>query len=150
MPPAALDQGEAQAGYAPARAERRLANTQAGEAKYQQALALRERGLGNKEIGQRLGVGARTIGRWMSQQRGPATGRRRKKPSQLDRFVPYLLHSFSRWVPQWDGLASRIGVSWVSRRGTNGLQVRGLAYEPLPLLLPVRRQRRRGLHPWMA
>jgi transposase len=49
----------------------------------------------NKEIGQRLGVGTRTIGRWMSQQRGPATQRRRKKPSQLDRFVPYLLH---RWV----------------------------------------------------
>jgi transposase len=72
-----------------------LANAEEGATLYLQARVLREAGLGHKEIGQRLGVSARTIGRWLSQGYGPATQRRSKKPSQLDRFVPYLLH---RWA----------------------------------------------------
>lgn len=95
IPPTSIEQGEAHASYNPTRVHRRLVNAEKGATRYQQALALRERGLKHQEIGQRLGVSARTIGRWFGQGWGPATQRRRKKPSGLDRFVPYLLH---RWA----------------------------------------------------
>ncbi|GHO90055.1 hypothetical protein KSF_001030 [Reticulibacter mediterranei] len=95
VPPISLEQGEALASYSPTRLQRRLANAEEGATLYQQARALREAGLLHKEIGQRLGVSARTLGRWLSQGYGPATQRRRKKPSHLDRFVLYLLN---RWA----------------------------------------------------
>ena len=95
VPPASIEQGEAHASYNPTRVQRRLANAEKGATRYQQALALRERGLKHQQIGQRLGVSAHTIGLWFGQGWGPATQRRRKKLSGLDRFVPYLLH---RWA----------------------------------------------------
>ena len=95
VPPPSLPPGEALASYSPTRAERRFTNAEKGTALYQQACGLHQAGLRHKEIGKRLGVSARTIGRWLSQGSGPATQRRRKKPSHLDRFVPYLLH---RWA----------------------------------------------------
>lgn len=95
VPPASFEQGEALASYSPTRLQRRLAHTEEGVMLYQQARVWREAGRSHKEIGQRLGVSARTIARWLSQGYGPATQRRRKKPSDLDRFVPYLLH---RWA----------------------------------------------------
>jgi transposase len=64
IPPTAIEQGEAHASYNPTRVRRRLVNAEQGATRYQQALALRERGLKHQEIGQRLGVSARTIGRW--------------------------------------------------------------------------------------
>lgn len=95
VPPASIPQGEAQASYNPTRVQKRVANAEEGARRYQQALAFREAGLNHQEIGQRLGVRARTIGRWFAHGWGPATQRRRKKPSHLDRFVPYILH---RWA----------------------------------------------------
>ena len=92
VPPASIEPGEVLASYSPTRVQRRLINAEEGARLYQQALLLQKAGLKHKEIGLRLGVSARTIGRWFGQGWGPATQRRRKKPSQLDRFVPYLLN----------------------------------------------------------
>jgi transposase len=65
-----------------------------GEARYQQMLALREAGLPTRSIARRLGVGARTIRRWVSQEHGPYAGRREPRRSSLDWSTQYL---HDRW-----------------------------------------------------
>jgi hypothetical protein len=55
-----------------------------GEERYQQALALAQAGLPTRTIAKRLGVGARTIQRWLAQEHGPYAGRRKPRRSPLD------------------------------------------------------------------
>lgn len=73
VPPASIEPGEVLASYSPTRVQRRLINAEEGARLYQQALLLQKAGLKHKEIGLRLGVSARTIGRWFGQGWGPAT-----------------------------------------------------------------------------
>jgi transposase len=61
-----------------------------GEARYQQMLALKEAGLSTGIIARRLGVGQRTIQRWLAVQHGPYAGSRKLRRSPLDWLTPYL------------------------------------------------------------
>jgi len=61
-----------------------------GEARYQQMLALQEAGLPTGTIGKRLGVGPRTIQRWLAQGHGPYCGPRKPRRSPLDWSTRYL------------------------------------------------------------
>lgn len=61
-----------------------------GEARYQQVLALRESGLPTRSIAQHMGVGARTIQRWLAEGHGPYAGRRKPRRSPLDWSTRYL------------------------------------------------------------
>jgi Homeodomain-like domain len=61
-----------------------------GEARYQQMLALKEAGLSTGIIARRLGVGQRTIQRWLALQHGPYAGSRKLRRSPLDWSTPYL------------------------------------------------------------
>lgn len=72
--------GPAEASLEPVQDSPRHRNRQsAGEERYQQALVLVQAGLSTSAIAQRLGVGERTIQRWLTQQHGPYAGPR--KPS---------------------------------------------------------------------
>lgn len=61
-----------------------------GEERYQQALALKEASFPTRTIAKRLGVGARTIQRWLAQEHGPYTGQRKPRRSPLDWSTRYL------------------------------------------------------------
>jgi hypothetical protein len=52
-----------------------------GEERYQQMLALTQAGLPVGTIAKRLGVGARTIQRWLAQEYGPHAGPRKPRRS---------------------------------------------------------------------
>ncbi len=62
----------------------------AGSARYQQMLALREAGLSTKTIAKRLGVGERTIQRWLAEGHGPYAGPRNPRRSPHDWSTRYL------------------------------------------------------------
>jgi len=61
-----------------------------GEARYEQMLALAQAGLPTGTIAKRLGVGQRTIQRWLSEGHGPYTGPRKPRRSPLDWSTRYL------------------------------------------------------------
>ena len=61
-----------------------------GEARYQQMLVLKEAGLPTGTIAKRLGVGPRTIQRWLAEGHGPYTGPRKPRRSPLDWSTQYL------------------------------------------------------------
>jgi transposase len=61
-----------------------------GEERYQQALALAQAGHPARTIAKLLGVGARTIQRWLAQEHGPYAGRRKPRRSPLDWSTRYL------------------------------------------------------------
>jgi transposase len=62
--------------------------------RFEQAKALRLRGLSQKEIAGRLGIGVRTVQRWQGRETSPASQPRRKRRSIFDPYAPYVL---SRW-----------------------------------------------------
>lgn len=66
----------------------------AGEARYQQVLALAQAHLPTRLIAQRVGVSTRTIERWLAQQHGPHTAVRKPRRSPLDWTTLYL---HQRW-----------------------------------------------------
>jgi transposase len=61
-----------------------------GEDRYQHALALAQAGHPTKTIAKRLGVGPRTIQRWLAQEHGPYVGLRKPRRSPLDWSTRYL------------------------------------------------------------
>src|SRR5713226_3915464 len=61
-----------------------------GEARYQQMLALAQAGLPTGTIAKRLGVGQRTIQRWLAQEHGAYAGSRKPRRSPLDWSRRYL------------------------------------------------------------
>jgi transposase len=61
-----------------------------GEIRYQQMLALKEAGLPTGTIAKRLGVGPRTIQRWLAEGHGPYAGPRKPRRSPLDWSTRYL------------------------------------------------------------
>lgn len=62
--------------------------------RFEQAKALRLRGLSQKEIAGRLAIGVRTVQRWQGRETYPASQPRRKRRSIFDPYAPYVL---SRW-----------------------------------------------------
>lgn len=64
------------------------------DARYQQAVQLREQGCSNEEIARQLRVNARTIRRWFEQGGAPDSRPRRKQQSDFDSYAPYVL---KRW-----------------------------------------------------
>ncbi|HEY6411037.1 MAG TPA: transposase, partial [Ktedonobacteraceae bacterium] len=62
--------------------------------RYQQVIELLAQGLGCAEIAQRVGLTARTIGRWLKEETFPEARRRRKRQSSFDPYAAYVL---SRW-----------------------------------------------------
>lgn len=77
-----------------------------GEARYQQALALVEAGLTTAAIAQQLGVGERTIQRWLTQHHGPYAGPRKQCRGPFDWTTPYL-HE------RWDAGERNGAILWV-------------------------------------
>ena len=77
----------------PAHQSQRTPQTDKQE-RYAQAKALRLRGLSQKEIAERLGIGVRTVQRWQGRETSPASQPRRKRRSIFDPYAPYVL---SRW-----------------------------------------------------
>jgi transposase len=64
------------------------------DARYQQAVHLREQGLSIKEMACRLGVSGRTVRHWFARGVAPDTRPRRKRESDFDPYAPYVL---TRW-----------------------------------------------------
>jgi transposase len=62
--------------------------------RYQQVIELHAQGLGCTEIGERVGLSARTIGRWLKEDAFPEAQRRRKRQSRFDPYASYVL---KRW-----------------------------------------------------
>jgi transposase len=62
--------------------------------RFEQAKALRLRGLSQKDIAGRLAIGVRTVQRWQGRETYPASQPRRKRRSIFDPYAPYVL---SRW-----------------------------------------------------
>ena len=62
----------------------------AGEARYQQVLALQKAGVPTGTIATQLGVGQRTIQRWLAQAHGAYAGPRKPRRSPFDWSTPYL------------------------------------------------------------
>jgi transposase len=73
---------------------KRLARLADKQERFEQAQALRLRGLSQKEIAGRLGIGVRTVQRWQGRETSPASQPRRKRRSIFDPYAPYVL---SRW-----------------------------------------------------
>jgi transposase len=61
-----------------------------GEARYQQVLTLQKAGVPTGTIAKRLGVGQRTIRRWLAQEHGAYAGPRKPRRSPLDWSTRYL------------------------------------------------------------
>ena len=81
----------------------RLARRSGRYARYQQVVELREQGMKPKEIARQLGMGERTVHRWLTSGTFPEARKRRKRPSPFDPFAPYIL---SRWeAGERNGLA---------------------------------------------
>ncbi len=76
-----------------------------GEARYQQMLALEEAGLPTETIAKRLGVGQRTIQRWLAQEHGAYVGTRKPRRSPLDWSARYLRQ-------RWDAGERNGAVLW--------------------------------------
>ncbi len=74
----------------PASPPARQLRQSAGEARYQQMLALVQVGLPTATVARRLGVRPRTIRRWLALQRGPYVGSRKPRRSPLDWSTRYL------------------------------------------------------------
>ena len=64
------------------------------DARYQQAVLLREQGCSSEEIACQFGVNARTVRRWFERGVAPDTRPRRKQQSDFDPYAPYVL---KRW-----------------------------------------------------
>jgi len=88
----------------PAHVEKvRLARRAGRHARYQQVVQLREQGMKPKEIARHLGMGERTVHRWLTSDSFPEAKKRRKRDSPFDPFAEYVL---SRWkAGERNGLA---------------------------------------------
>ncbi|HEX4203982.1 MAG TPA: transposase [Ktedonobacteraceae bacterium] len=64
------------------------------DARYQQAVRLREQGYSIKEMACQLGVSERTVRHWFERGVAPDTRPRRKRQSDFDPYAPYVL---KRW-----------------------------------------------------
>lgn len=64
------------------------------DARYQQAVRMREHGRSNEEIARQFGVNARTVRRWFERGVAPDTRPRRKRQSDFGPYAPYVL---KRW-----------------------------------------------------
>jgi transposase len=60
--------------------------------RYQQAVELQSKGLIRTEIAKLTGVSERTLRRWLNADTFPEARRRRKRPSEFDKYGPYVLH----------------------------------------------------------
>jgi transposase len=72
----------------------RLARKAEREQRYAQVLALHQQGLGAIDIAARVGMGERTIRRWLACGSYPEPKRRRRRPSLIDRYENMVLN---RW-----------------------------------------------------
>jgi len=64
------------------------------DARYQQAVSLREQGRSMKEMACQLGISERTVRHWFERGVAPDTRPRRKRQSDFDPYAPYIL---KRW-----------------------------------------------------
>jgi transposase len=71
----------------------RLARRSGRYVRYQQVVELHEQGMKPKEIAQRLGMGERTVHRWLASDAFPEA-RKRRRQNAFEPFAPYVL---SRW-----------------------------------------------------
>jgi len=85
-----VDEAEAPPVPIPASLAGRRHRQASGEARYQQMLTLAQAGLPTGTIAKRLGVGARTIQRWLAEGHGPYAGPRKPRRSPLDWSTRYL------------------------------------------------------------
>ena len=65
-------------------------------ARYQQVIALRNTGNGIRAIASELGCSRYLVRRYLAADQFPETAQRRKRPSQIDPFVPYLTAHLER------------------------------------------------------
>jgi len=73
------------------RAEQRQQQRRAQRyARYQQVIALRNAGHGIRAIASELGCSRYLVRRYLAADQFPETAQRRKRPSHIDPFVPYL------------------------------------------------------------
>lgn len=84
------DEAELPPEPAPISSRARRPHQPAGEARYQQVLTLRKAGVPTGTIAKRLGVGQRTIRRWLAQEHGAYAGPRKPRRSPLDWSMRYL------------------------------------------------------------
>jgi transposase len=81
----------------------RLARRSGRYARYQQVVELRDQGMKPKEIARHLGMGERTVHRWLASDTFPEARKRGKRDSPFDPFASYVL---SRWqAGERNGLA---------------------------------------------
>jgi transposase len=85
----------------------RLARRSGRYVRYQQVIELRDQGMKPKEIAQQLGMGERTIHRWLASGTFPETRKRRKRHSSFDQFAPYVLSRRARGGEKWSGSVAR-------------------------------------------
>src|SRR5436190_16226034 len=122
--------------FCPASRPQRKQQTDKQE-RFEQVNALRLRGLSQKEIAQRLGIGVRTVQRWQAREACVARGPRRKRRSIFDPYAPYVLF-------RWQQGERSIELLWqeIQNQGFKGSIrtvyrfVRSLRQESLPLPAP--------------
>jgi transposase len=73
--------------------------------RYQQAMALRKQGMIVKEIAKRVGLGRRTIQRWISEETYVETNYHHPHRSRFDVYAPYI-------TQRWDGGCHNIEQIW--------------------------------------
>jgi len=60
--------------------------------RYTQVVALHQQGLRAPDIASRIGIGERTVHRWLAHGSFPQARQRRRRPSLIDPYVPYVLN----------------------------------------------------------
>jgi transposase len=73
--------------------------------RYQQTMALRKQGMNVKEIAKRVGLGRRTIQRWLAQEEYVETNYHHAHRSRFDAYAPYVKQ-------RWDGGCHNIQQIW--------------------------------------
>jgi predicted transcriptional regulator len=106
---------------------------QVGEQRYQQVLSLAQAGWSREHIAEHIGVGKRTVSRWLAQQRGPHTGPRRARRHRHEGLVAAVRAS-------WEAGEQNGTVIWqaLQAQGFTVSRASVFRYRPVSAILPKR------------
>jgi transposase len=105
--------------------------------RYTQIVELHHQGLKAAEIASRVGIGERTVYRWLTHGSFPEARRRRRRPSLIDPYERYVRRLVARGQPEWVTALPRTDLSWLQGFIQSHVQLPGDLANPSVTLIQV-------------